>query len=532
MILTSKKLYLTMAVSAVFSLGNVTCSNAASVSITNPGFESSWSGWTDTDPSAITSDGHTGSKGAKITGSAGKFEQNVTVEPNTDYILSAYIKGVGKIGATVNGTRYTRTGGGSGYEQVSVSFNSGSASTVTIFGNYYGGEGRFDDFTLESTTSVTTTPETTACSATDDLVIASAFDDGTNDGHGPENTIDGDLTDTSRWSSKGLGKSITYDLGSEATVKTLKIQWFKGDSRSSYFDVDTSTNNSDWTSVLASGVSSGSSSTAESANVLDSNARYVRITGLGNSANTWNSIIETTIRGCGQTVTTTPTPTTPTGTLNWDWSVWDIEGTDPTVGNTFVFKPLETQVTTPNGHGWRHELKIKESERVAMTAVYENFQANIKADLSTGSKTIVAQHHASTTGTIMKLYISDSSESGFIDSKANNGIFDVYVRLAKADGSGEEKKALGTIRSGDNFDFQVINDHGYVTVSAMGASFSLTVADNSASYLKFGNYLQAQDAETGIDASSSADFAQFYADRGITTSVVTYSNMSYTRIKD
>ena len=77
------------------------------------------------------------------------------------------------------------TGGGSNYEEVTVSFNSGSSSTVTIFGSYSGGEGRFDDFTLESTgTSTpsptptpTPTPTPSSCDATEDLVIVSAFDD-------------------------------------------------------------------------------------------------------------------------------------------------------------------------------------------------------------------------------------------------------------------------------------------------------------------------------------------------------------------
>ncbi len=221
---------------------------------------------------------------------------------------------------------------------------------------------------------------------------------------------------------------------------------------------------------------------------------------------------------------------------DWDWSIWDVEGgeddLDPIVGDTLVFDALAAQHITPNGSGWRHELKIKSSERVAMTEVYENFQAYITVDLSKGSKTIVAQHHASDTGTIMKLYVSDTNESGFEDSIANNGIFDVYVRLTKEDGSGEEKKAFGTLRSGDGFHFQVINDHGHVTVSAMGETFSLTIEDSSKSYLKFGNYLQAQDAETREDVARSEDFESFYLDAGITISEVTFRQFSYTRRRD
>ncbi|MDA7746805.1 polysaccharide lyase family 7 protein [Psychromonas sp.] len=223
---------------------------------------------------------------------------------------------------------------------------------------------------------------------------------------------------------------------------------------------------------------------------------------------------------------------TGTDVADFDWSLWEVEGPDPIDGNTMLFDALKAQHTTSSGSGWRHELKIISSERVAMTESYEDFSANVRLDLSTGSKTIISQFHASDTGTIMKLYVADSSETGFYNSIANDGIFDVFVRLLNVDGTGEQKKALGTIESGDNFDFQVINDHGYVTVSALGETFSLQIEDSPASYLKFGNYLQAQDAVTGDKVESSDDFAQFYADAGIIESEATFTNINYERIID
>jgi poly(beta-D-mannuronate) lyase len=159
--LKTKIKYTAALVAGVLSMTAIPIVNAASLSIVNAGFEDSFdSGWTDTDPSAISSDERSGSKAAKITGDGGKFEQDITVTANTNYELSAYIEGIGKIGATVDGTRYTRTGGSDDeYEKVTVSFNSGSATSITIFGNYYGGEGRFDDFALESTGTATVDEE-------------------------------------------------------------------------------------------------------------------------------------------------------------------------------------------------------------------------------------------------------------------------------------------------------------------------------------------------------------------------------------
>ena len=348
--LKTKLRYTTAVVAAALSMATIPAANAASVTIANAGFEDSFTSWVDTDPSAITSDERTGSKAAKITGTAGKFEQDVTVEENTDYELTAYIKGTGKIGATVDGTRYTRTGGGSDYELVTVSFNSGSSTTVTIFGNYYGEEARFDDFALESTgTPVVVDPvdpdpvdpvEDATCTDSSSLSISSASDDGTNDGHGPENAIDKGTTDESRWSSNGVGKAITFDLGSTATVKELAIQWYKGSARSSYFDIDTSVDNSNWNSVLTGGISSGADSSYETIDVTDSEARYVRVTGSGNSAgSTWNSMIEAQVLGCSDgTEPVDPDPVDPVdpdpvdpdpvdpepvvGSCNIDMSIW------------------------------------------------------------------------------------------------------------------------------------------------------------------------------------------------------------------
>jgi len=127
-------------------------SHAATVNINNPGFEDSFDSWETKDPSAISSDERSGSKAAKITGQGGKFVQDVSVEKNTDYELSAYIDGDGKIGVTIDGERTRLTGGGDDeYEKVTVSFNSGDESTISIWGEYNDGTARFDDFTLTST---------------------------------------------------------------------------------------------------------------------------------------------------------------------------------------------------------------------------------------------------------------------------------------------------------------------------------------------------------------------------------------------
>ncbi|PWQ96830.1 polysaccharide lyase family 7 protein [Leucothrix arctica] len=219
-----------------------------------------------------------------------------------------------------------------------------------------------------------------------------------------------------------------------------------------------------------------------------------------------------------------------------DGSLWELEGSnpDPLVNSkTLIFLPLQAQYTSPNGNGLRHEYKIQQDLRVAMTDTYEQFQANIKVDMSAGGKTIIAQHHAGDLGTIMKVYVSDSSESGFDDSTASNGVFDVYVRLRNTSGV-EEKFALGTITTGGSFVLKVVNNYGLVSVGAFGKTFELNVEDDSSSYLKFGNYLQSQNPEGNAKCGTPGDTSSFlacYASFGITESRVTMTDVSYSRVE-
>ncbi len=404
-------------------------------------------------------------------------------------------------------------------------------------------------------------PEPSTCDRYDSLTIAEAADDGMNDGHGPENTIDDDLTEASRWSSQGDGKALTLTLNDIGEVKRVLSAWYQSSERVSYYDIEASVDGESWNTLVSNGQSASTQWTSD--DVSDADARYIRIVGHGNSVNDWNSLIEVDVLGCGDTSPApaptptpepSPTPTseptpepspdptpTPGGNSPIPTSItnselWDLEGETPhplVDDYTLKFVPLEARVTTPNGNGWRHEYKIASSQRIAMTDTYEDFQATATVDLSTGGKTIIAQHHAGGTGTIMKLYISDSSESGFDDSVAANGIFDVYVRIRNTSGV-EEKKALGTIESGDTFSFRVINNYGLVRVSAFGESLEVEVEDDSDSYFKFGNYLQSQYPQGNVkcgEPGNSDSFAACYDEIGISEATVTMTNVSYERIE-
>ncbi|MBU2869073.1 polysaccharide lyase family 7 protein [Colwellia sp. E2M01] len=132
--------------------------------------------------------------------------------------------------------------------------------------------------------------------------ITSATDDGThNTNEGPDKAIDGNTANESRWSSAGIGKAITFDLGETKEVNALQIKWLKGDSRTSVFDIHTSIDNEAWSTALSAQESSGADTGFEVVNLHESiNAQYVKIIGLGNSEGgaNWNSIIETEVYKC------------------------------------------------------------------------------------------------------------------------------------------------------------------------------------------------------------------------------------------
>jgi dihydroxyacetone kinase DhaKLM complex PTS-EIIA-like component DhaM len=117
------------------------------------------------------------------------------------------------------------------------------------------------------------------------------------DGNVGSNTIDGNLT--TRWSAKGDGQWIQYDLGSSHTLNQLAIAFYQGNQRSAEFEILISEDAITWDNILKA-TSSGTTLTQESYQIKGTPARYVRLVGYGNSINSWNSITEVDILGIDQ----------------------------------------------------------------------------------------------------------------------------------------------------------------------------------------------------------------------------------------
>lgn len=146
---------------------------------------------------------------------------------------------------------------------------------------------------------VVVVPETPEGCVNEQYPIASAAFDGEVDaGFIASNAIDGDTSPVSRWSALGTQLELVLDIGEVKTIGSLKIKWHQGAERQANFSVDTSNNQSTWQNVLSESTSSGKHSGFEQVNLTSSEARYVKIVGMGNSENDWNSIVEVEAHSC------------------------------------------------------------------------------------------------------------------------------------------------------------------------------------------------------------------------------------------
>ncbi len=125
-----------------------------------------------------------------------------------------------------------------------------------------------------------------------DKVTASS-NDGSNI---PANTVDNDSS--TRWSASGDGQWIKYDLGMMRTITYVTIGVYEGANRKNLFELQTSLDGANWTTVW-NGESSGTTSTQEVYDFTDTDARYVRYLGhqalVNNQVYDWNSLTEVDI---------------------------------------------------------------------------------------------------------------------------------------------------------------------------------------------------------------------------------------------
>ncbi|MEM6532571.1 MAG: right-handed parallel beta-helix repeat-containing protein [Myxococcota bacterium] len=112
------------------------------------------------------------------------------------------------------------------------------------------------------------------------------------DGNVAENVLDGDLA--TRWSAEGVGQYLELIWGTERAVSALRIAFFRGDSRSAAVEIQ-AIGEDEALSLPFPYTSSGTSLEPEETGFRAGRIVGVRLVGLGNSDNAWNSITEVEI---------------------------------------------------------------------------------------------------------------------------------------------------------------------------------------------------------------------------------------------
>ncbi|NOU94807.1 DNRLRE domain-containing protein [Paenibacillus sp. LMG 31456] len=258
-----------------------------------------------------------------------------------------------------------------------------------------------------------------------------------NDGNVESNLLDNNMF--SRWSASGDGQFVDFDLGETKRVGYLGIAFYKGNERTTAIDIQTSLDAVTWTNQF-SGNSSGANGNMEAFDILDTDARFVRIVGHGNSINTFTSITDVMIYepyASGDTpVATVPNivPLAPEGTLpftkpgltNPDGTAHAVHTPNPVTGRTINVTSFGADPADNN-----------KDDRIAIQNAINAAQAGDEVYLPNGVynllsspdgfvnlklKTGVNFRGESQAGTILKSSIDDIKNSSVVKSSSQHDI--------------------------------------------------------------------------------------------------------------
>lgn len=110
--------------------------------------------------------------------------------------------------------------------------------------------------------------------------------------HPASQVSNNDTSADSRWAAEGK-QWIQLDLGSVQSVSAIGLSWWKGNERAYSFDIEVSTDGTNFEPVLKEKASGGKTEGFEIFELSKAyEARYIRYVGYGNTANQWNSVTE------------------------------------------------------------------------------------------------------------------------------------------------------------------------------------------------------------------------------------------------
>ncbi len=175
-------------------------------------------------------------------------------------------------------------------------------------------------------------------------------------GHGPLNAIDNVESTTNYWGTAavfGLPQWLKVDLGFATNINQTITHFYDGDARTYTYNIEVSTDGSQWTTVVATKIDSG----IVTDTFAQVNARYVRVTVTGNTANTAAHIEEIKVYQGTQSPSPSPTPpsspsptptATPSPTPTATPTLTPTPTPSPSPSSTPTVTPSPTTTPTPS----------------------------------------------------------------------------------------------------------------------------------------------------------------------------------------
>jgi len=275
-------------------------------------------------------------------------------------------------GKTFSDTAPARsTGQTSSPERYNIPDQTARYVRVTVHGNSENDLGSINEMSVRGRVSAEqqtcTIPKITGISATG------------NDGHIPQNTLDNKVN--TRWSNLGLPSWIQYNLGSSQRICDVDISWYRGNQRVNTFTISASEDGENFRTIFI-GKSSGKTISPEEYNVIDTNAKYLRITDMRNSENSWASISEVDINGDIQAPSPSPSPEICGNGIDDDGDGMKDEGCSSGGGQTDPFGIQKIHPTKAGGEEWYMDMTDGQDPRSKPPSLEKNSDGSFKVTSS------------------------------------------------------------------------------------------------------------------------------------------------------